>query len=71
MADTVDGVVQAVRPQGLYQVRCDDGHSVLASVAPAGRQVTVKFIAGDRVSVEISEFDPTRGRIQGPIGRRP
>jgi translation initiation factor IF-1 len=67
MADAVDGVVEAVRPQGLYEVRCDNGRFLLASLTPGGRKAVIKFIPGDRVSVEISEFDPTRGRIQGRL----
>ncbi len=67
MTDTVQGVVEAVRPQGLFTVRCDDGRSVLASLSPAGRKVAVKLIPGDRVQLEISPFDPTRGRIQGRL----
>jgi len=71
MADTVNGVVEAIRPQGLYEVRCDDGRRLLASLTPVGRKAAVKLIPGDRVSVEISEFDPTRGRLHGQFGRRP
>lgn len=67
MTDTVNGVVEAVRPLGLYEVRCDDGRSVLASLSPASRKVAVKLIPGDRVQVEISPLDPTRGRIQGRL----
>lgn len=70
MANAVHGVVEAVRPLGLYEVRCDDGRRLLASLTPDGRNAAVKFAPGDRVAVEISEFDPTRGRIQGQIGRR-
>lgn len=70
MAETVNGVVEEVRPQGLYTVRCDDGHLLLASLSPASRKVAVKFIPGDRVVVEISPLDPTRGRIRERIGAR-
>jgi len=45
-------------------VRCDDGQAVTASLGGVARQVTVKIIPGDRVLLEISALDPTRGRIK-------
>lgn len=51
-------------PKALYRVRCDDGQLVTASLGGVARQVTVKVIPGDRVVVEISPLDPTRGRIK-------
>lgn len=57
------GVIEAVLPQALYRVRCDQGATVLASVAAEARRVTVRFFPGDRVTVRLSPYDPTRGRI--------
>lgn len=59
----VDGVIEATLPRGLYRVRTDDGEAITASVASLARKVTVKLLPGDRVTVELSPFDPTRGRI--------
>lgn len=60
----MDGIIEATLPRGLYRVRTDDGRAVTVSVSAAARRVTVKFIPGDRVTVELSPFDPTRGRIK-------
>ena len=65
MTETVGGVVEAIRPQGLYSVRCDDGRTRLATLSPSGRKSAVKLTPGDRVLLEVSPLDPTRGRIQG------
>jgi translation initiation factor IF-1 len=51
-------------------VRCDDGQVVTASLGGVARQITVKVIPGDRVLVEVSAFDPTRGRIRGKTTTR-
>jgi translation initiation factor IF-1 len=59
-----EGTVVDALPKALYRVRCDDGHIVTASLGGVARQVTVKVIPGDRVVVEISPLDPTRGRIK-------
>ena len=45
-------------------VRLDDGEEITASVSSKARQVTVKLLPGDGVAVEISPYDPTRGRIK-------
>ncbi|MBC7174407.1 MAG: translation initiation factor IF-1 [Polyangiaceae bacterium] len=60
----VDGVIDAVLPKALYRVRLANGTLITASVASAAKRVTVKILPGDRVSVEVSQFDPSRGRIQ-------
>lgn len=64
MTDRCEGVIEAKLPKDLYRVRTDDGKTVLASTGPDARRVVVKLIPGDRVTVEISPFDPTRGRIR-------
>jgi len=59
-----EGVVEEALPRGLYRVRCDGGKRVVASIGAHARRVTVKVIPGDRVLVEVSDIDPTRGRIK-------
>ena len=63
-AKTARGTIEAVRPRALYRVRLDGGTEVTASVSAKARQVTVKLIPGDGVVVELSPYDPTRGRIK-------
>jgi translation initiation factor IF-1 len=66
-----EGTVEEALPGALYRVRCDDGAVVTVSLGGVARQVMVKVIPGDRVLVEVSELDPTRGRIKGKgLGRR-
>jgi len=57
------GTIQAQLPRGLYRVRFDDGRIVTATIGRELRRVLVRVIPGDRVLVEASEVDPTRGRI--------
>jgi translation initiation factor IF-1 len=63
-AKTARGTIEAVLPRALYRVRLDDGEEITVSVSAKARQVTVKLIPGDGVMVEISAYDPTRGRIR-------
>jgi translation initiation factor IF-1 len=65
MADAKNtrGTIEEVLPRALYRVRLDGGAQVTASVSSKARQVTVKLLPGDGVTVEISPYDPTRGRI--------
>jgi translation initiation factor IF-1 len=65
-----EGTVEDALPGALYRVRCDDGQVVTASLGGVARQVTVKVIPGDRVLVEVSTLDPTRGRIKGKTATR-
>ena len=58
------GTVEKALPKGLFRVRCDDGAIVTASLGGIARQVTVKVIPGDRVVLEVSALDPSRGRIK-------
>ncbi len=63
-ANIARGTIEAVLPRALYRVRLDDGGEITASVSSKARQVTVKLLPGDGVMVEISPYDPTRGRIK-------
>jgi translation initiation factor IF-1 len=60
----IEGTVVETLPKGLYRVRGDDGKVVTASLGGMTRNVTVKVIPGDRVLIEVSQFDPARGRIK-------
>ncbi|HET6415635.1 MAG TPA: translation initiation factor IF-1 [Polyangiales bacterium] len=63
-ARTTRGTIETVLPRALYRVRLGDGVEITASASTKARQVTVKLLPGDDVMVEISPFDPTRGRIK-------
>ena len=60
----VEGVVQDALPSGLYRISCDNGEKVTASLGGETRQTTVRVIPGDRVLIEISSLDPSRGKIK-------
>jgi translation initiation factor IF-1 len=56
-------VIEEVLPNAMFRVRLDDGKTVRASMSSSARHSTVRLIAGCRVSVKLSSYDPTRGQI--------
>ncbi len=60
---TADGTVIASLANDLYKIELDSGHKVTAHVAGSARMRIVRVLPGDRVGVELSEFDHSRGRI--------
>lgn len=64
----LEGTVEEIIPRGLYAVRLDDGRLVRATLSTAAKRVTVKVLPGDRVLLETSGFDPSRGRIKAKLG---
>jgi translation initiation factor IF-1 len=60
----VEGTVEEVLPQGLYRVGLSSGEKITVSIGGSARQTTVRVIPGDRVLIEISSLDPTRGKIK-------
>jgi translation initiation factor IF-1 len=59
----VDGTVIKVLPATMYRVRLDNGHELLAHISGKMRKNFIKITAGDKVAVEISPYDLTKGRI--------
>ena len=59
----VEGVGTAVHSGGLYRVLCDPGHEVLAQLSGKMRRFRIRVVSGDRVTVGVSPYDPTRGFI--------
>lgn len=59
----VDGVVIEALPGTQFRVRLDNGHEVLAYLSGKMRKYYIRILLGDRVSVEMSPYDLTRGRI--------
>ena len=59
---TMEGMVTEVLPNGNFRVDVD-GHTILAYTSGNIRRNKIKIIEEDRVSVEISPYDLTRGRI--------
>jgi translation initiation factor IF-1 len=59
----MEGTVQEVLPNTQFRVRLTNGADVLAYAGGKLRQRRIRVIAGDRVSLEMSPYDVTRGRI--------
>ena len=59
----VIGVVVKILPATMYRVRLENGHEVLAHISGKMRKHFIKIAADDRVTLEISPYDLTKGRI--------
>ena len=59
----MEGTVQDVLPNTQFIVTLDNGHQVKAHVSGKIRMNNIRILPGDRVTVEISPYDLTRGRI--------
>jgi translation initiation factor IF-1 len=59
----LDGIVSDVLPSAMFRVSLDNGHSVIATLAGKMRRFRIRVLNGDRVTVEVSPYDLTRGRI--------
>ena len=59
----MEGTVEEVLPNTQFRVRLENGADVLAYAGGKLRQRRIRIIAGDRVTLEISPYDATRGRI--------
>ncbi len=59
----VEGVVIEPLPNAMFRVELDNGHKVLAHVSGKMRMHYIRILRGDRVRVELSPYDLTRGRI--------
>ena len=59
----VKGVISEALPNAMFRVELENGHRVLAHVSGKMRMHFIRILPGDRVSVEISPYDLTRGRI--------
>ena len=59
----MNGVVDEVLPDSRYRVTLDNGHALVAYSAGKMRKHHIRIIAGDKVSLELSPYDLTKGRI--------
>jgi translation initiation factor IF-1 len=60
---TVEGTVVETLPNAMFRVELDNGHRILAHISGKMRMHFIKILPGDKVSVELSPYDLTRGRI--------
>ncbi len=58
-----DGKVKEVLAGGNFRIELDNGHDVLARLSGRMRRFHIRVVIGDRVTVAVSPYDPTRGFI--------
>jgi translation initiation factor IF-1 len=58
-----EGTIVEALPNAMFKVRLDSGHEVLAHISGKIRMFYIRVLLGDRVLVELSPYDLTRGRI--------
>jgi translation initiation factor IF-1 len=59
----VEGTVVETLPNAMFRVKLDNGHRVLAHISGKMRMHFIKILPGDRVTIELSPYDFSRGRI--------
>ncbi len=59
----IEGTVVEALPNAMFQVELPNGHKILAHISGKLRMNYIKILPGDRVTVEMSTYDLTRGRI--------
>jgi len=59
----VEGTVIEPLPNATFRVELDNGHEVLAHISGKMRMHYIRILPGDRIQVELSPYDLTRGRI--------
>ena len=59
----LEGRVVEDLPNAMFQVKLENGHVILAHISGKLRMNFIRILPGDKVTVEVSTYDPTRGRI--------
>ena len=59
----IEGIVNETLPNATFRVEIEGGHEVLAHVSGKMRMHYIRILPGDRVTMELSPYDLTRGRI--------
>ncbi len=77
----MEGVVSEVLPDTRFRVGLSNGHNVIAYMSGRMRKHRIRILAGDKVSIELTPYDLTKGRITfrhkderaavAPVNRRP
>ena len=60
---TLDGKIVDALPNAMFRVELENGHTVLAYLSGKMRKYYIRVLLGDRVKVEMSPYDLTRGRV--------
>ncbi len=68
----MNGIVQEILPDSRYRVKLDNGHELVAYSSGKMRKHHIRILAGDRVTLELSPYDLSKGRIMfRHLERRP
>lgn len=59
----IDGIVKETLPNAMFKVEIEGGHEVLGHISGKMRMHWIKIVPGDKVALELSPYDLTRGRI--------
>ncbi len=59
----VSGVVQEALPNAMFRVTLENGHKIIGHISGKMRKHYIKILPGDKVTVELSPYDLSRGRI--------
>lgn len=59
----VDGIITETLPNAMFKVALENGHNVLAHISGKMRLNYIRILVGDKVTVELSPYDLTKGRI--------
>jgi translation initiation factor IF-1 len=62
-AITVDGIIAEALPNATFKVKLENGHEILARISGKMRMHYIKILQGDRVTIELSPYDLSKGRI--------
>lgn len=60
---TVEGTVQELLPNTMFRVELESGHTILAHISGKMRLHFIRILPGDKVTIEMSPYDLTKGRI--------
>lgn len=59
----VDGIITEILPNTTFKVKLENGHEILAHISGKMRMNYIRILQGDKVTVELSPYDLTKGRI--------
>ena len=59
----VDGIIKEILPNTSFKVKLENGHEILAHISGKMRMNYIRILQGDKVTVELSPYDLTKGRI--------
>jgi translation initiation factor IF-1 len=59
----VEGTIQEALPNAMFRVELQNGHTILGHISGKMRKHYIRILPGDKVKVELSPYDLTRGRI--------